>query len=193
MIDLPPPSYQQTFEAVVNCGIPRSNIRINYEDYLQSDVVTISDLGKITDTKLRCLRTSVHPFYVLTLENEAERTRFYEFSRREDRPREKVKAVEWLRARGILDGLPMFDPEMDLKHFATALEAGCKVAQGSALAISGPKALAFRAGLFRENVEANNDIALCLTMMFAASEATESDVRLVIVGNEASSRRDDSE
>jgi hypothetical protein len=133
VIDLPPPNYQQTVEALVRCEVPRANIKIVYQDYLQSDEVSISDLGEVTDQKLRCVKTAVHSFYILMLENQAQQVTFYEFSEREDRPRWKAEALETLRSRGLIGRLPNFDPTLGVQAFGEALEGACGLHPRSAI------------------------------------------------------------
>ncbi|MFV0625140.1 hypothetical protein ACBY01_14170 [Sphingomonas sp. ac-8] len=93
MIQLPPPGYQQTIEAIAQCGVPRENIAITYEDELRSDEVRISDIGETTGRKLACLKTAVHPFYILTLENEAQQSAFIAQGRRIAQPIQRVTGV----------------------------------------------------------------------------------------------------
>ena len=80
-----PPGYQETIDAVAQCGVPRGNVVVSYEDELQSDEVRISDVGEMTDQKLTCLTTAVHPFYILTLQNKAQRSAFVAKWRIDDR------------------------------------------------------------------------------------------------------------
>ena len=187
MIDLPPPSYEQTIEAIAKCDIPRRNIRIKYEDYLQSDEVTISDLGTLNDLKLRCLKGAVHPFYILTIRDQLQQTAFYNFSRREDRPRELAEAREWVRSKGQLAKLPSYGSTQNLTVFAVALESACGLKQSSALVEDGPSSLIIRPDFLIGSSFEKSGVALeCLTKMFAASDATEHRIRLGFIGNEAS-------
>ena len=186
MIDMPPPSYEQTIEAIAKCDIPRRHVSIKYEDYLQSDEVTISDLGALNDEKLRCLRAAVHPFYILTIGDQVQQTAFYDFARREDRPRELAEAREWVRSKGRLANLPSYDSTQKLEIFAVALESACGLKQGNALMENGPSSLIVRPDfLIGRSFEKSAVAVECLTKMFAASDATEHGIRLGFIGNEA--------
>ena len=186
MIDLPPPTYERTIEAIVRCDIPRGNIQIKYEDYLQSDEVTITDLGEVSEAKLRCLKNAVHPFYVLTIEDETQRAAFYEFSEREDRPRQRAEAQDWLRSQGLLDRLPSFDRNQGISEFAKSLERSCGLREGSALLAYGASSLTllpeFHAS---DDLEMSAKALHCLLRMFAASDASEHGIRFGFIGNEA--------
>jgi hypothetical protein len=186
MIDLPSPSYEQTIAAIGACEIPVANVRITYEDELQSDVVTISDLGEVGEQKFRCLRQAVHPFYILMIENTDQQAAFYEFDRREARPIQKAQAVEFLRARGLLDRVPSFDSDEGVAGFARALEASCDVPVGSALTSLDSDTLTFRLDFVQRLTTAEAfDTPGCLMRMFTASDAEDHGIRLVFVGNEA--------
>ena len=186
MIDLPPPTYAQTIEAIAKCDIPPVNIRIAYQDYFQSDEVTISDLGSLTDVKLRCLKAAIHPSYILTIENQSQRAAFYEFSRREDRPREQAEGRDWLRSKGLLDKVPSFDSKRGLGAFAKALEAACGLQAGVALTANGASWLIIRPDFLSiKTFKKSGEAFWCLMQMFAASDASEQGASLGFIGNEA--------
>lgn len=185
-MDVPPPGYEQTVEAIVKCGIPRPNIRIAYQDYLQSDEIRISDLGSVNDEKLGCLKSAVHPFYILTLENDVQQLAFYDFSERVSRPKRKAEAREWLRSKGLLERLPKFDPEKGVKDFAAAIEVACGLEVGSALLPDGNTQLTIRPEIFSGNDYAKSgEVLLCLSRMIEASNADQYSVHLGFIGNEA--------
>jgi hypothetical protein len=183
---MPPPAYQQTVEAIVGCGVPTANIRIAYEDALQSDVVTISDLGETGEAKFLCLRRAVHPFYVLEIEGAEQQEAYFAFGEREDRREARTEAVEWLRGEGRLNRVPRYDPVRGLEDFARAVEAACAAPAESVLETSGPTYLTFRQSFVeRELAAGSGDTFTCVNRMIAASNAEEHGIRVVIVGNEA--------
>ena len=186
MIDLPPPSYEQTIEAIHQCGVPRSNIRIAYEDYLQSDEVTIGDVGAVTDDKLRCVRKAVHPFYILTLANAEQRSAFYELARKDDQPVLRQQVREWVQSRGWTARIPAFNGAEGIEAFARALEGACELRAGSAVIALGSHALTVRPNfLSGSGFEQSGKAFECLMQMFAASNADDHGVRMVLIGNEA--------
>ena len=186
MIDLPPPSYEQTIEAIHQCGVQRANIRIAYEDYLQSDEVTISDIGAVTDDKLRCVRKAVHPFYILTLAHPEQRSAFYDLARNDDRPVLREQAREWVQSRGWSARIPSFNESEGIEAFARALEGACELKAGSAIMVHGSNSLTFRPNFFSgSSFEQSGKTLECLMQIFAASNANDHGVRVVLVGNEA--------
>jgi hypothetical protein len=185
-IPLPPPNYEQTIQAIESCGIATGKILIKYQDYLQSDEVTLSDIGKITSAKLRCLRTAVHPFYILTLARAEQRDAFDELYRTDRRPEELRKAKQWAGARGKTAQIPVFDKAGGVTVFARALERSCDLKEGSVFVDEGNRFLAlnrgYAAGLnFDEGVK----IFECVMQMFTASNAEENGIRFGFVGYEA--------
>ncbi len=186
MIDVPPPSYEQTIEAIAKCDIPRSNISIKYEDYLRSDEVTISDLGKVDDAKLRCLKAAVHPFYILTLAEPAQQAAFYEFARREDRPAEKAAALEWARSRKLIDKVPNYIRDESLQSFGNRLETACGIQPGSTLEVFNGDFLTIRRDvILGGDFKKLSGKTECLMNVFTASDAQEHGIRFGFVGNEA--------
>jgi hypothetical protein len=186
VIDLPPPSYEQTIEAIVQCDIPRGNIRVAYSDFLQSDEITVSDLGPVDETKLRCLKTAVHPFYILTLDDMTQRSAFYEFSEREDRPKQKSDATDWLRSQGLFDSLPSFILGQSAAEFAIAAETACGLEPGSALMAFDKSWITVRPeALPIETFEKSARKLECLTNMIAASDAYENGIRFGFIANGA--------
>ena len=185
-MDFPPPTYEQTVEAIAHCGISRASIKVTYQDYLQSDEVTIDDLGVISDQKLRCLRDAVHPSYVLTLVNGEQHQAFNAFCEREDRPRRKAEAREWARSKGMLARIPSFDREKGVVAFAHAIEDLCGIKQGQALVITGESNLAVRPSfVVGTSFEESAGALECLIQTIAASDAYEHGIGLVFIGNQA--------
>ena len=186
MIDLPPPTYAQTIEAIAKCDIPRANIRIQYEDELQSDEVTISDLGALSDGKLRCLKAAVHPFYILTIHDQAQRSAFYDFSRRDDRPTERQAAREWVRSKHLTDKVPGFDRSKGVKTYAEDLELVCGLSPGSTVEAIGASMLTIRRDVILTGFDGKLEYTLeCLMNVFTASDAIENGISFGFIGNEA--------
>lgn len=191
MIDLPPPSYEQTIVSIVRCGVSRANIRIKYADYLRSDEITIADLGTVANRKLSCLKASVHPFYVLTLANDAQRAAYYRYSEREDRPKARAAARAWARARGFSDSVPTFDPKFGIGKFAAALESVCGLRRGRALTTMGGAFLTVKSDFIYLKINKKTTRSLeCITQMFAASNAPDKGISFGIIGNEAIAEED---
>ena len=176
--------YQQTVEAIAKCNILRANVRIRYEDDLQSDEVTISDLGQVSDEKLRCLKAAVHPFYILTITDQKQQAAFYDYSRRADRPGEKAGALEWVRAKGLIAKLPAYDGEQKLTDFAEELEAACGLELGSALTVIGQFLNVHPKFVRSHSVNTLAAPLECLMNLYYASDATEYGVKLGFIGSE---------
>jgi hypothetical protein len=183
---MPPPPYEQTIEAVTACGVPASSIRIFYQDELQSDVVTIGDLGGIDEDRLLCVRRAVHPFYIIEIDNEEQRRAFHAVTYRQDRQRLRAEATEWLQANGMQERVPRFEAEQGLESFARSLEAACGLSPGSALETYGEFSLTFRREFLQRSLIARGyERTACLMRMISASNAEEHDISLVMIGNEA--------
>ncbi len=186
MIDLPPPSYEQTVQAITSCGVEDSKIRIKYEGYLQSDEVTISDVGEVTDDKLRCTRKAVHPFYILTLEKPEQQTAFYDLASKDDRPAQLQKAREWAQSQGKIAQMPVFSESEGVSAFVRALERSCDLKSGSVFAVKGSRFLALQPELVSQlSFEQSSKVLECVMQMFAASNADEHGISFGFIGNEA--------
>jgi len=180
-----PPTHERTVAAIAACGVPAAQVRITYEDELQSDLVSIGDLGGSDEARFRCLRDAVHPDYILDIFGAPQRDSYYAFQTREYRRTAKVEALAWLEARNKLDAVPHYDPAMGLEKFARALEAACSIRQGSAIEVVGSSGVAFRRSFIEKLTLDVSDAFDCLIHMSAASDAEEHGVGLTLVGNEA--------
>jgi hypothetical protein len=183
-IRIPAPTQEQTLEAIAACRVPSANVRITYEDELQSDVVRIGDLGGSDEARFRCLRKAVHPAYILDLSGAPQRDLFHAFENREHRRAARAQSVAWLKARGKLASVPRYVPGKPLEEFAHALETACSIRPGSVLE-AGPHGVAFRRSFIERLVLDTSDRFDCLIHMSAASDADDHGVGLAILGNEA--------
>ena len=121
----------------------------------------------------------------------AQRAAFYEFSEREDRPKQKSDALDWLRAKGLLDRLPVFDSGQSIEDFAVAVELACGLEAGSALMVFDKSWVTVRPdALSIEKFENSARDLECLTNMMAASDAHENGVRFGFIGNAAASKEE---
>lgn len=134
MIEYPPPDYEQTTAAIVSCGVPQANIRIVFDAFLQADVVRISDVGSDDPQRLRCLLRSVHPFYIVEIEEPVQNNAYGQLVLEEGATRARAEGEKWLRAHELFDGAPRFESgRMSLADYARAVEAHCDVEPGTAL------------------------------------------------------------
>jgi hypothetical protein len=99
----PAPTHEQTARAVAACGVPPGNIGIAYEDELQSDVVTITDLGGTGKARIGCVKAAVHPAYVVMIGDEDQRIAYYSADLVRPVPRRSRAAVRRQLA-SIADG-----------------------------------------------------------------------------------------
>jgi hypothetical protein len=183
---VPDPNHEQTIRAIAACGVPPGNIRITYEDELQSDLVRIGDLGGSDEARFRCLREAVDPSYIVDASASAQNEAYRAFSLREDRREAKAEAIAWLAARGKLGKVLRFDPAGGPEKFARAIEAACSIRRGSALETLGESGLTIRPDFLEKTIRSSaHDQFTCLLKMTAASDADTHDVHLMMVGNEA--------
>jgi hypothetical protein len=114
----------------------------------------------------------------------AQRGAFYEFSNRENRPRQKSEALNWLKTRRMLDRLPAFTSGQKLEDFAVAVELACDLKAGSALKASDDSWISVQpSAISIKSFEKSSRDLECLLNMFAASDAYENGVRLGFIGN----------
>ena len=186
MIPAPPSGYDQTLEAIFACGVRAANIHIAYADELQSDVVSIKDLGGTDEGRLHCLRQATHPAYLVMIEAKDQRAAYFAYTDREERRQARAEAIEWLRDHQMLGRVPLYSSTKGLTEFARDLETACSVSPGSTLEAVEPNILTFRRGSLEQGVEAGAyETFTCLRRMVAASYADEYDIRVAFIGNEA--------
>jgi hypothetical protein len=190
-----PETAEQLARAVERCGLPRTKVEISYEDYLQSEEVRVLS-PSLTDTQIECLRQIglAAPFPIVTFVSETTAKRDWELS--DIRYRED--SLEWFRQRGLLDRLPVFDPEKeDAMQFARRLEEFCGIEPGTVfewnerLRVITPRGEwigeSLRKGwLWRKIHGAQHARQFeCLTRAMSATNAWEHGLRFGFIGNEA--------
>lgn len=183
---MPAPTHEQTIRSIAACGVPAASIRITYEDDIQSDFVSIGDLGGTDEARMICVRKAIHPAYLVTILNPDQRSHYFEVAAREERIRYKAEVTGQLKALGMLDRVPRYDPRRGLQAFAHGLEAACGIRAGSALEPFGPGSLTFRLSFLRNFAAARTyDEFTCVRRMHAASNADAHDISLAFIGNAA--------
>jgi hypothetical protein len=186
-IALPPPSYEQTIEALATCGVKASNVVISYADELQSDVVVIRDLGGTEEARLGCVRRAVHPFYLIEVAATDQRSAYLAYDSRESSREFRAQALGRLNSKGMLSRVPHYNPGKELAEFARAVEAACSVTPETALEAAGPTFLTFRRSYLEHlvaAVDAGDGSFDCIMDMVAASDAEERGASFGLVGNE---------
>lgn len=183
MIDLPPPTYTQQVEAIVQCGIPRENIQIAYETGLQSDLITLGHTGELTEEKLRCLKAGIHPFYDVILKDQAQQSVYHDYSWQVDQQDRKIEAREWVQKKGLQNRVPTYDKNDGLTAFATALETACGLKPGSTVKAQGKSSLAVNPELSKNGLETSASALECVMNLFSASDAGDHGIEIGFIGN----------
>jgi hypothetical protein len=189
-IAMPPPTYEQTAAAVASCGVERANVRIIYEEELQSDVVMVGELGGDEEAKVRCLAEAVHPFYLLDFGNPRASATYWTLEREKARREATADGRQWLQERGLLRGLPLYRPgKVPLTRFVRDVEAHCSVKPGRAIEILTPTSVTIRVAFMRSVLAKadgrHGDRLTCLMNVLAVSDLAEGGVHFGFVGNEA--------
>lgn len=189
MIDLPPMNYEQTVLAIVECGISRDKIAINYVEDLQLDVVSIEGLGTpLSLDALTCVYRSTVPLgYDVQFAEEAQGQAFWRMAFEQGQRKARAEGHEWLGQRGLLDDMPTYQPGDSLPTFLEAVERHCSIEPRSALeALEGD--LVTTRSDFTATIIGDPDRAAaftCLMNVLAASGLAEGGIRFGFIGNVA--------
>ena len=190
MIDLPPQDAQQTIAAVVACGVPRAQVRIEYEEELQLDVLRIGKVGGAGDRRLRCILQAVHPVYAVEIADPREEAAYWTLALEHGRARARAEGEIWLRQRGLFDALPRYRAGADVTAYARAVEAHCGVESGTALTLADRETLTVRAQFLDGVRGRGGDELACLTNVLAASGLAEGGVNFGFIGGEEEKGRE---
>jgi hypothetical protein len=195
-VAMPPPSYEQTLDAAAACGVQAAKIRISYEQELQSDVVSVGDLGGDEDARVRCLAEAVHPFYLLDFKNPASNATYWTLFMERGRREARLQGRRWLKERGLLRGMPLYrSGEIPLTRFVRDVESHCSVEPGRAIEILTPTSVTIRIPFMRSILAKGDgrrgDRLTCLMNVLAVSDLAEGGVHFGFVGNEAVATEDD--
>ncbi|HEX8193280.1 MAG TPA: hypothetical protein VF552_10310 [Allosphingosinicella sp.] len=136
--DTPPPATVRAVEArLARCGIAARQVAVHYERELQSDVVVIGGRGIPSDETLACVaEASMERGWLARFADPDADTRYGDAWADLLRRRGLDLARAWLRERGLLETLPVYEPQREaLAGFARRLEAFCGIAPGAALRV----------------------------------------------------------
>jgi hypothetical protein len=182
----PWPDYEETVAAIVSCGVPETNIRIAFDELLQSDVVRISDVGSEDEERLSCLLRSIHPFYIVEIDEPQQSSQYRQLAVEEGAARARVEGERWLRERGLFEGAPRFDANRTrLADYARAVEAHCGLKLGCALEILDEDTLTPSQGLMASIVENDGEQLNCVMHVLALSNQAKSVVAFGFVSEPA--------
>ena len=191
MIDLPPMNYQRVAAAVIQCGVPASHVRVRYEQGLELDVVIIERLGAMpSEPVLTCIYNAAVPEgYFVTFRDEEQNAAFSKVSMELGRERARQEGQEWLRARGLLDGLPLYDPGVSTPEgYAREVEKHCSAEPGSVIEVIDPKYFTLRRDFMESTLAGrrdDSDKVICIVNVLAASSLANGGISFGFVGNES--------
>jgi hypothetical protein len=164
------PDYPETIAAIISCDVPEANVSIAYDELLQSDVVRISDVGGDDEERLRCLMRSIHPFYIVEIEEPQQNDRYRQLVLEEQAARARVEGEKWLQERGLFAGAPPFDADTTpLADYARAVETHCGLEPGSALEILDEQTLTPRQSALASLLENDGEKLTCVMHVIALS------------------------
>ena len=162
-------------------------MRISNDDDLQSELVLVLRTS-LSDRQLACLRdVQLQPPYPLVMfEDPALMRRVAAM----DQARGRAAARDWLEARGMLDGLPVFDKSRDKPvDYARRVERFCGLVPGSVLAMHPSGMLTvdprWLDRLRQGSLAREDEKFTCLMNVIAAADGGEHGLRFGFVGNEA--------
>jgi hypothetical protein len=187
----------QLTASVERCGIPRSEFEVSYEDYLRSEEIRVmsSSLDDETIQSLKAIERAA-PFPIVTFVDPDVSRRSWELTAEHY----KAESREWLRQQGLLDRLPLYDPDLESPmQFARRLEEFCGIQPGSVfemneqLNVITPKtdwiAQSVRKGRVWQKRHGAKHLQQfhCLMNAMSATDADEHGIRFGFIGNQATS------
>lgn len=163
-------------QQVVACGFGTAQVKS--DDMLQEDVIDIPSVATIGEGQLECVaRASIRTSYYVIFPvptKDAYQAIYWQLSREQA----MVDARDWLAQRGLLDHLPVYDPQKsDIAAFARTLENRCGVKTAHVLKPIGEMATFDEDVLLAESMD--QDSFWCLT-----NAATVSGYPLGFIGRE---------
>lgn len=139
MIDMPPEypplPKMPVVEALVDCGLAKSGLKVTYEEDLQGNVIAISVSAGANRRNLQCIWNAAWTEFV-QFEDEELQTAYDEITRSRFEPIAQQQARADLAKRGLLQGLPERNNFSSLAEFAAAIEQHCGLDARQALRIS---------------------------------------------------------
>ena len=171
---------------LARCGVEPKLVSVRYESVMQDYAVTISEsVLHLTDAQLACVaQFAVSTGRWIGFADAMLAQRYgplYEAATSRDA---REAAANWLSARSLLAGLPVFDPaRQSLAAFAQDLERHCGVERGSVLVVLDDKLLTVRPGSLKPSMIVDDAVS-CLMNAVTASNLEEHGVSFGFIGNE---------
>jgi hypothetical protein len=188
-------THEDAIEAVAHCGVPRSHIRVSYDDELQSDVISIGPLPETpSEETMRCMARSVlRVGYHVEFQNIDQNSEFWALITEDGRQQARAEGEQWLQDRGLYENMPRYSAaEAAPAEFARTVEAYCGLEVGSAIQLVEGNILSprpdFLQKLIRGDDSSLRDKFTCLRNVLAASN-----MAVGIVGAEAFSAEGETE
>jgi len=139
-MDVPPPDYfaeeVRIIDGLVECGLQRPGISIDYVEDFQNVVVSIKGATKASAGHVECIRWAVG--HAIIEFEDAQISSAYDTHVAEiSRPRIEAETKSYLRERGLLGIAPTIENTTSLTELATAIERLCGFDAGTILTVSG--------------------------------------------------------
>lgn len=189
MMDMPPMGHAQAVDAVSQCGLPASSVRIRYDKLLQAYVIVIGKVpSKPREPLLKCVYAAAAPRgFDVEFKDRLAHDAYWKLAFEEERKKANAEGRRWLEERNLTAGMPLYRAgQTDIAGFARAVESHCSIEPGSALEVAGPDLLTLRRDFFDFPVGTDrSNHLMCLMNVLAASDLAQGGVKFGFLGNEA--------
>ncbi|MGP1353323.1 MAG: hypothetical protein ACTS1Z_08365 [Parasphingopyxis sp.] len=189
-MDLPPvPSYEQTIEALAECGLPADKVQIRYDDFLGLDTVTIGTLDEVPDEEFSmCVHEATTlSGYDVQFADTGQSSAFNGYVAEAIMQDVQRDSADWLRDRQLLESMPVFDPDIGLQTFAADAEQHCGLEQGAILRVLNATSYTLNIGYFAlltEITDESHHHLSCVMSVMSVNRLDQHNISLGFIGND---------
>jgi hypothetical protein len=140
--DLPSPP--PVIEQLTRCGLNAGGLTIEFDDLLQTAVVTVKIGAGGRASMFPCVRHAIWGAAEITFENEKLGEAYRQFDQSVGAAEGQAMARAWLAEHGLLDRLPQFATGEGEASIREKIESFCSIPRGTALELASPGFLTFR-------------------------------------------------
>lgn len=174
-----PPVPPAIVQSLAECGLSAAALSLNHDQLSESDVVTIAS-AKID--MFPCIRKASWAKFDVHFQDASLQKLYGEYDAQQQKAEARRHSLEWLAARNLRDGLPVFEANDSSIGFARKLERFCGIEPGVAINAVEPKSWTFRRSFMTFPINPKFE---CLVNAMMASDLESRGIELGFIGNAA--------
>lgn len=169
-------------EQLTRCGLKAEGLRVEFEQVLQGDVVTVTPRAGADASMFICIRHALWGQADIAFEDEKLGALYRDFEHAVNSAEGQAQARAWLAERGRLLDLPTFTEHEPAISIVEKVERFCSIEPGTALEVHGERFIALKPEFLDPSALADFE---CLMNAMSAIDLEKHGLSFGFIGNEA--------